>query len=71
MTPNLIDRSNSLNKAMDTLKHRDMVYPPSTYFIRRNGEYLNKYKDGREFVKLRTLAPEKLKNNYDWFKVTN
>ena len=57
LTPNIIDRSNSLNRAMNTLRHREMVHPPSTYYIRRNGEYLDKYTDGKEFDKLRTLAP--------------
>lgn len=46
LTPNILDRKNSMDRAMKKLNHRQPEKPPVTYFIRRNNEMLNKYKDG-------------------------
>ena len=70
LTPNIVDRSNSLSKAIKILNHKAPMEPPTTYFIRRNNDYLNKYKDGEQFKKLMQIAPRSLKNNFDYFKVT-
>ena len=70
VTPNILNRKNSLDKAMKILNGREIDHqPPSTFFIRRNTLYLQKYKNKNEYDQLLEKVPKEYKKNYNVFKM--
>ena len=72
VTPAILDRRNSLEKALNSLNGRQDEYPPpNTFFIRRNSDLFQKYKDKQEYNHLLTKVPNNMKHNYNVLKLKN
>ena len=59
----------SRKEALGKLNYRKPQHPPDIYFIRRNADFLSKYTDPREMMKLKKEAQPKFRVNYDLFSL--